>query len=143
MNSESKNHTSVQHPNVLIEFKKNIEKPKKKKLTATKLEISIGNIERGNLNILKSDRETNAVVASKTLFSSTITKVANVTKETYFIFFHKEKPEPKEKKNIEKNEKFLKKKKIKIKKLNLKFINPPIVEGSSSSHLQYFFAVIT
>ena len=46
------------------------------------LEINIGNIERGNRRMLNSDSETKAVVASKTLFSSTNTYVANVTKDT-------------------------------------------------------------
>ena len=44
--------------------------------------MSIGNIESGNLRMLNKDRETNAVVASRTLFSSTITNVAKVVSAT-------------------------------------------------------------
>lgn len=42
----------------------------------------MGNIERGNLNMLKSDSETKAVVESKTFFSSDKTNTPNVTKDT-------------------------------------------------------------
>lgn len=43
----------------------------------------MGNMLNGNLNILNRDSDTNAVVASRTLFSSTKTYVAKVTSETY------------------------------------------------------------
>jgi len=52
-------------------------------LTCTIFDISIGNIERGNRSILKSDSETNAVFESKTLFGSDRTNVAKVTKDTW------------------------------------------------------------
>lgn len=42
-------------------------------LTCTMLEMSIGNIESGNRRMLKSASETKAVVAFRTLFSSTMT----------------------------------------------------------------------
>lgn len=39
-------------------------------LTCTKMETSVGNIERGLRKILKSDKATKAVFASRTFFSS-------------------------------------------------------------------------
>lgn len=49
------------------------------------LPIIIGNIERGNLKILKRLSETKAFVLSKRLFSSISTYVAKDTNETYKI----------------------------------------------------------
>lgn len=44
--------------------------------------MSIGNMDRGKRRILNSDSETKAISASSTLFSSTKTNTANVTKAT-------------------------------------------------------------
>lgn len=54
-------------------------------LTCTILEMSIGNMDRGKRRMLNRDSETKAISASKTLFSSTNTKTAKVTKATYFF----------------------------------------------------------
>lgn len=50
--------------------------------TWIKFVINIGSIERGKRRMLNSDKLTKAFVASKTLFSSTKTYVANVLKAT-------------------------------------------------------------
>lgn len=46
-------------------------------------EMSIGNIDRGNRKMLNKDKETKAVFASSTLFSSVKTKQANDTSATF------------------------------------------------------------
>lgn len=51
-------------------------------LTWTKFEMSIGNIESGKRRMLKSDSETKAISGFNTLFSSTKTNTANVTRDT-------------------------------------------------------------
>lgn len=61
-----------------IEYKKFL-------FTWTMLPIIIGNIERGNLKILKRLSETKAFVLSKRLFSSISTYVAKDTNETYKV----------------------------------------------------------
>lgn len=45
-------------------------------------EMSIGNMDSGKRRMLKSDRETKAISAFSTLFSSTMTNTPNVTKAT-------------------------------------------------------------
>lgn len=45
--------------------------------------MSIGNIDNGKRRILNNDNDTKAVSASRTLFSSTKTKTAKVTKDTW------------------------------------------------------------
>jgi hypothetical protein len=46
------------------------------------LDITIGNIESGNLRMLNRERDTKAFSASRILLTSTITYTANVTKHT-------------------------------------------------------------
>ena len=55
-----------------------------KLLTSTKLLITIGKIERGNLNMLNRLMQTNAVRASSLLFSSMNKKVVKEIRVTYF-----------------------------------------------------------
>lgn len=48
----------------------------------------MGSIDNGNLRMLNSDKETKAVSAFKTFFSSTKTKTANDVNATYFFVTH-------------------------------------------------------
>lgn len=70
--------------------------------TWTILPIIIGNIERGNLKILKRLSETKATVLSKRLFSSISIYVAKDTSDTYKMYEKKERKN-KENKRINKN----------------------------------------
>lgn len=51
--------------------------------TCTRLLMTWGSMLRGNLRMLKSDRDTKAFSASRTWFSSTVTYTANVVKATW------------------------------------------------------------
>lgn len=60
------------------------EREKKEKVpTCTILLMTCGSMLRGNLRMLKSDSDTKAFSASRTLFSSTVTYTANVVRATW------------------------------------------------------------
>ncbi len=66
----------------LVVYFNNLKKTTKKNTTSIRLLITIGKIESGNLNILKSVTQTNAVRASNLLFLSIYKYVANDTNVT-------------------------------------------------------------
>lgn len=69
-------------------------------------EINIGNIDIGKRRILNRDNDTKAVLAVSWLFSSTRTKVANVTKATCSTRAKRVRGE-KERRNHRVNDKFI------------------------------------